>query len=61
MMFYIDNSYFCRSRSGLDMFRSIDMWDSPTLYPVGEVESVEGINVNSGESDIDIWSLLKKR
>ena len=37
------------------------MLERPTLYPVVPAKSVKAIDVNNGETDIDIWSMLKER
>jgi len=46
--------------SNMFIFRSIDMLERPTLYPVVPAKSVKAIDVNNGETDIDIWSMLKE-
>ena len=51
----------CCRNSNLHIFKTIDMVERPTLYPVVPAKSVAAVDVNDGKTDIDLWSLLKDR
>ena len=45
----------------MHIFQTIEMLESPTLYPVVPSKTVKAVDVNDGETDIDLNSFLKER